>query len=401
MASSPGDLNASSVSALAWVGRHGARRGGARQDRLGRKCLDLLRADGRGIRVGCRGGALRRLRGHDQRVFRSEDGGASWKPAGLQGGHVDRVVVFPGTDVALALSDFEAYITVDRGETWRPAATGLPYPYASAVAIDPFRPSTAHFGTLRANGADIFRSSDRGATWEPFAMQPFGLLVSAISVSPVDGTLYIKAADQFHKSVDDGVTWERISAPIGSPSAIAAGPSGTVYAGRDGQVCRSADAWGSWSCADFPATPTRILELPSSPPGAQTLRVLVASAEGLYSSDDGGATWARAAGELGSQAYPQSVDSDPSGALVLTGTGSGVFISRDRGESWTRSGTGLRACLIQGSPWTRTTTPRSGWRRRLGSLSISDSGHSWSTVGGLDGPQIIQTSHSTRGLRRS
>jgi len=326
----------------------------------------------------------------DNGVFRSEDGGVTWEPAGLEGQFVDRIVAFAGSDTALARS-FSAFITRDRGATWGPADTALLYQQAFTVAIDPFRPSTAYFSTIGINGSDIFRSTDSGSTWEPVppptnADQP----IWAITASFSDGTLYAITADRFFKSADDGATWQQVTAPIASPTAIATGPSGRVYAGREGRICRSADSWTTSTCADFPASPTRIVELP--PSAAEPVHVLAASADRLYVSVDGGDTWTPAGGELGSETLSGSADATPSGSLVLAGTGSGIFRSLDRGSSWTRSSTGLRAAEIVSlalDPVDRRTVWAGGEGQGL--FRSRDDGRSWLPVGRPDVPRIVDS----------
>jgi hypothetical protein len=130
-------------------------------------------------------------------VYRSEDGGASWKNVGLRSSRaIARVVPHP-TDPKTAwvavMGDLwqpggerGLYKTTDGGATWK-AVLQAPAPYAAKVgcgeiAIDPSDPNTLYAtlyarqrtpwsfaaGTTVTDGKDlggIFRSKDGGASW--------------------------------------------------------------------------------------------------------------------------------------------------------------------------------------------------------------------------------------------
>jgi photosystem II stability/assembly factor-like uncharacterized protein len=97
--------------------------------------------------------------GLDRRgVFRSSDGGRSWRPAGLPGSTVLSLAVDPRQPsvVYAATRSGGAYRSDNGGRTWkRLAATGL----TASVVLDPAAPDTV----LLAMDGRVLRSTNRGA----------------------------------------------------------------------------------------------------------------------------------------------------------------------------------------------------------------------------------------------
>jgi photosystem II stability/assembly factor-like uncharacterized protein len=330
-------------------------------------------------------------------LFVSRDRGRTWSPTDLSGYYVKEVVAWPGTEIAIANLDLGGIVvTRDGGKTWHdgpPLVFGIAY----TVVLDGFRPDTAYLTTLSGvnGGKSIWRTTDAGVTWEPFSNVPYGLPGNSMTVDPRDGTIYLIAEDQFHKSLDGGVDWEQITGPIASPTAIAVGSSGIAYAGRDGQICMSPDAWVSSSCVTFPSIPFRILELPAGDPGGGP-EILAASRAGLLASRDGGATWTEIEGALRGEGYLQAVASDATGLLVLAGTASGTFRSDDRGARWDRSSKGLTGIWIRAlavDPHHPTTVWAGGigfdGSSGPGLFRSADGGASWAQVEDPSGPNSV------------
>jgi photosystem II stability/assembly factor-like uncharacterized protein len=329
-------------------------------------------------------------------VFRSADRGATWQTT-TPIGYSQHVRVWPGTDILLAGGGFGGLaISQDGGQNWT-FFTGPNYPYVGAIVLDLFRPGTAYASVpiTVEQEKGIWRTTDFGVTWESYSDVPYGLPASALAVDSTDGTMYLVAADQFHKSLDAGASWIQIFAPIESPTAIATGPDGAVYAGRAGEICRSTDAWTTSTCAAFPSTPVRIVEIPGQAlPSAVNL--LVASQDGLFTSSDGGGTWTAVSGELGSEGYLEAVDADSHG-LVLAGTASGIYRSEDRGLSWARSSQGLRGGVYISSLVLDPRAPDLVWAGSRGFTGTSgaglfrseDAGASWSRTVGEDAPRAL------------
>ena len=54
--------------------------------------------------------------------------------------------------------------STDGGETWRPVGEDLPG--VAAVAVAPHDPSVVYAGVLEGETASVFRSGDGGKSWE-------------------------------------------------------------------------------------------------------------------------------------------------------------------------------------------------------------------------------------------
>ena len=286
-------------------------------------------------------------------VYRSENGGTSWREAGLQRESVVRLAVDPRSDTIYAilhshdwapaypgplptppgiLSD-PLWVSHDGGESW--AQTTLAS--VTAVAVDLSQPDTA-YAAAYFNPLQV--THDSGATWSPLPEYPADA-VSRLEVDGRDGTIYASFPGLY---VGAQGIWTN---PVSNISAVAfgSGPDGPVYAAGDQQFCRKTKA-SPWTCNAFPgppAGPSSILELPESPSEAR--RILVAGYDGVSSSNDGGKTWSHDAG--GPVGLTQALALDPSGGAVYAGNDVGIYRSTDRGDTWTDASAGLHATWVR------------------------------------------------------
>jgi photosystem II stability/assembly factor-like uncharacterized protein len=137
-------------------------------------------------------------------VFKTTNGGASWKSAGLGGGfsRVDILAIDPqhtSTVYARAVTwppDPNGccgwlFKTTNGGASWTAANSGLPN-YVTALAIDPENPGTLYAGSR----AGVFRSIDGGANWNAVNDGLTSLSVTSLAINPQDSsTVYAGTAD--------------------------------------------------------------------------------------------------------------------------------------------------------------------------------------------------------------
>lgn len=180
-------------------------------------------------------------------IYRSDDGGRSWRNLGLKDSqHIARIVIDPrDSNVVYVASqgplwspggDRGVFKTTDGGKTWKNVLTISENTGATDIAIDPANPDRLlaasyqrrrHQWTLIDGGPEsaIYKSDDAGATWRRIrAGLPQGDLGRiGFTFSPAEAHLVyakIEASNNqsaFFVSHDSGESWERRAAFEGTP----------------------------------------------------------------------------------------------------------------------------------------------------------------------------------------
>ena len=182
--------------------------------------------------------------GYGDGVYKSEDGGRSFRKVGLEKSeHIGRIAIDPrDTRVVYVAAqgplwsaggDRGLYKTTDGGKTWKAVLSVSENTGVTDVALDPSNPDIVyaaswqrrrHFYTLINGGPEsaIHKSSDGGATWTRLrGGLPAGELGRiGLAISPADNNVVyatVEAAGQgsgIFRSNDKGATWERMSPTI-------------------------------------------------------------------------------------------------------------------------------------------------------------------------------------------
>ncbi|MEA2463142.1 MAG: hypothetical protein QOJ98_889, partial [Acidobacteriota bacterium] len=177
-------------------------------------------------------------------VYKSIDGGKSWKNMGLaKSEHIGRIVVDPRDSNVVYVAaqgplwsaggDRGLYKTTDGGKSWKAALTISENTGVSDIAIDPSNPDILyasayqrrrHVYTLIDGGPEsaIYKSTDAGTTWTKLTTglpkEQLGRI--GLAVSPVDPkTVYaiVEAARRtggFFRSQDGGANWTKMSSYV-------------------------------------------------------------------------------------------------------------------------------------------------------------------------------------------
>lgn len=261
--------------------------------------------------------------GYGDGVYRSDDGGRSWRNMGLKTSeHIGRIaidprdsnVVFVAAQGPLWSSGGERglYKTTDGGKTWKAVIPGTEHTGATDVVIDPVNPDIMyaatwqrrrHFYTLINGGPEsaIYKSVDGGNNWTRLrgGLPPGDLGRIGLSISPADTKVVYATVEAsgtlsgIFRSNDRGATWERMS------SSIAQG----MYYGQIVADPKNVD------------------------------RVYIPNVV-FQVSDDGGRTQ-RALGERLKHVDNHGIWIDPNNTdYILVGCDGGIYESFDKGSNW-------------------------------------------------------------------
>lgn len=152
-------------------------------------------------------------------VFRSSDGGRSWRPArgGLQTLVWDLAIDPADPETVYAGSGRGLWKSIDGAETWRRVRGGLPDGLLEALAVHPTRAGTVFAGIWRTG---LFKSEDGGASWRQIG-RGRGLGSARVPAVPLDlafdpdepETIYAAvehARSGVYESTDGGTTWSHM-----------------------------------------------------------------------------------------------------------------------------------------------------------------------------------------------
>jgi photosystem II stability/assembly factor-like uncharacterized protein len=288
-------------------------------------CVTLDPGDPLTVWVGTGENNSQRSVGYGDGVYKSVDGGTTWKNVGLpQSEHIGKIVVDPRDSAVVYVAaqgplwraggDRGLYKTVDGGGKWERVLHVSDDTGVSDLVMDPRNPDVLiaaayqrrrHVWTLIDGGPEsaLYKSTDAGKTWR-------------------------KLENGLPEDVDLG----RIGLAL-APSA-----PDTVYAiveaARDeGGTFRSTDRGENWE--------KRSDYVSSSPQYYQELVVDPENPDRVYSldtflqrSEDGGATWTNAQGKWAHvDNHALWIDPDDPRHLIV-GCDGGVYESHDRGANW-------------------------------------------------------------------
>ena len=259
-------------------------------------------------------------------VYRSDDGGASWKNMGLEKSeHISKIIVHPeNSDVVWVASqgplwsaggDRGLYKTIDGGQTWNQVIKIDEWTGVTDLVIDPRNPDILYAATWQRHrnvaaymgggpGTGLYKSTDGGENWTELKTGlPEGNMGKiGLAISPINPDVLYAA-----------IELER----------------------RKGGVYRSTDQGGSW---------TKMSDTVSGGTGPHYYQELVASPhvfDKLYLmnvrilvSEDGGKTFTAMEEKYkhGDNHSLTFKDDDPN--YLLNGSDGGVYESFDNGETW-------------------------------------------------------------------
>jgi photosystem II stability/assembly factor-like uncharacterized protein len=144
-------------------------------------------------------------------LFRTEDGGRTWKKAALPAkhSHLDVMAVTPDPKDAniiyVATHESGVLKSTDGGVTWKEMNKGMGGLDVHGLALDPNTPSKLH-AAVREKGEGIYRTTDGGARWTRVDDGPGGEIKVLTSVNIPTGMggifLYAGTAEGLQRNPD-------------------------------------------------------------------------------------------------------------------------------------------------------------------------------------------------------
>lgn len=261
-----------------------------------------------------------------------------------------------------------------------------------------------------ARGTGAYTSTDGGVTWSAVNTGlEAGWPRYLVGIAAGDATLAVAAYGPGVYASTDGTTWTL------ADGVAATSPSSLAFDDVLVVAASTADVWvydGSWASRSTGLSSTGTVTAVIAEDGAW----VAGTKDGVYRSDDDGATWAQITSDLptyngtAGEQYREIGAADARDGVMLLGhgsssefvggsfvlTGGGVSRSDDGGVTWTRSNTGLTS--IGTGPTGETLYTPIVSVRMLDGVSLvgttsggfysTDAGLSWSICLGLPGASI-------------
>ncbi|MEM6376665.1 MAG: glycosyl hydrolase [Bacteroidota bacterium] len=177
--------------------------------------------------------------GYGDGVYKSEDGGHTWKNMGLkQSEHVSKIIIHPeNSDVIWVASQGPlwtkggqrgVYKSTDGGATWKRTLGNDEWTGATELVIDPRNPDRLYAATWDRHrtiaafmsggpGSGLHRSDDGGETWVKLStglptsnMGKIGLAISPQQPDVIYAAIELdRRTGALYRSADRGATWEK------------------------------------------------------------------------------------------------------------------------------------------------------------------------------------------------
>lgn len=263
---------------------------------------------------------------------------AQWRRGALHGADVRALIADPAEPDTLYLgtSGGEVYVSRDGAKSWTSPRNGIPFPgyVVDNLVLDAKGRLWAAAWGLWGGGA-IAVSSDGGKTWtrRDAGLEDFS--VRAIAIDPNDPTFVIAGGlTGVYRSTDAGKTWEKISDQINVESlAIDPRTNERIYVGTWRQGWRTDDGGKSWKhIAQGMVLDTDMFSIYIDPANADN--VWVATCGWVYNSKNTGDLWTRFKDGFDNRRI-HDVKIDPNDPNVIyAGSVAGLYRSTDGGKKF-------------------------------------------------------------------
>ncbi len=273
-------------------------------------------------------------------VFKTTDAGLTWVPASDRyfGGTIGAITVDPNNPDVVWVGGGETCIrgntshgdgvwkTTDGGRTWK--LMGFATEHISRIIVDPTNSNTVYLGVFgdpfkASANRGVYKSTDGGTTFN-----------KVLFVSDSTGVIDMEI-DPSNPQVIYAAMWQAWRSPWGMSSG-----------GRQSAIYKTTNGGQTWSnlmetARGLPTGMVGKIGLAVSPAKTSRIWALIEhDSGGVYRSDDAGATWSYINRErkLRQRAwYYSHIIADPKDSNVVYGMNVGFFRSRDGGKTFPQS----------------------------------------------------------------
>ncbi|HVT45824.1 MAG TPA: YCF48-related protein [Thermoanaerobaculia bacterium] len=262
---------------------------------------------------------------------------AAWNRASLYGADVRGMVIDPKSPdrIFLGTSHGDVYVSRDGGTSWKNPRRGIPFPgyVVDNLLIDAKGRLWAACWGLWGGGV-IAVSEDGGETWtrRDRGLEEFSVRAIAIDARNPE-LLVIGGLTGVYRSRDAGVTWQKISDQINVESlAIDPRNSDRIYVGTWRQAFRTEDGGKNWKLINNGMVlDTDVFAINIHPKNPD--EIWLSTCGWVYSTVDGGDHWTRFKEGFNNRRI-HTVDLDAAASLVYAGSVAGLYRSADNGKKF-------------------------------------------------------------------
>ncbi|MFC2101503.1 glycosyl hydrolase [Bacteroidota bacterium] len=177
-------------------------------------------------------------------IYRSEDGGGSWKHMGLKASqHISKILIHPANSDIIWVAaqgplwssggDRGIFKSTDGGKTWKKTLGDEVWTGATDIVMDPRNPDLLYAAAWQRHrtvaaymgggpGSGIYRSEDGGESWQKLtkglpssSMGKIGLAISPQKPDVVYAAIELdRRTGGFYRSSNRGASWEKMSETV-------------------------------------------------------------------------------------------------------------------------------------------------------------------------------------------